>query len=221
LEQELEDKTNTPTPAMVINQTGPTILEALETYLGKKALMDPATGKEAITPQTTSHIRGVVEAFQRTSRRVYLREVTGDDLVGYFSMLRTQANLDPADVAYTEKLRKRNVTAQHHYSTLRAFFKRYRIDIIDMLEDEQIHRCKGRVPEAYTEAELAKMWAVVDRRRKFGSSSSARQDFVSGKWPTSLGQTLISTPALRESLRSKDGSPRTRPAGRWCYPTGS
>jgi hypothetical protein len=89
----------------------------MEKYLAKKATMDPIIGKEALAPKTISHISGVVEAFQRTCGKVYLWEVTGEDLVGYFSMLRTQANLDPKEPNYSEKLRKRNVTVKRLIAT--------------------------------------------------------------------------------------------------------
>jgi hypothetical protein len=72
-------------------------------------------------------------------------------------MLRTQANLDSKDRNYTEKLRKRNVTVKGHYATLLTFFKKHKINIANMLEEEQIPRCKGRTPEAYTEEEILKM----------------------------------------------------------------
>ena len=96
-EQQLEDAANSPLPAIPITQSGPTILEAMERYLAKKATMDSITGKEALAPKTISHMRGVIEAFQRTCKKIHMREVTGEDLVGYFSMLRTRANLDSKD----------------------------------------------------------------------------------------------------------------------------
>ena len=89
----------------------------MEQCLAKKTLMDPTTGKEALSPKTLSGMRGVLESFQRTRGRVYMRDVTGTDLVGYFSMLRTQANLDPKAPDYTERLRQRNVTVKNHYAT--------------------------------------------------------------------------------------------------------
>ena len=168
-EQELEDKVNAPIPPptpVILDQSGLTILEAMETYVAKKALMDPTTGKEALAPKSISDMRRVIEAFQRASGKTYLREVTGDSLVGYFSMLRTQANLDPKDPNYTEKLRKRNVTVKSHYATLMAFFKRYKINIADLLEEEQVPRCRGRIPEAYTENELSLMWKAAKPEEK-------------------------------------------------------
>jgi integrase len=165
-EQELEDAANNPLSVTPITQSGPTILEAMEKYLAKKATMDPIIGKEALAPKTISHIRGVVESFQRTCGKVFLKEVTGEDLVGYFSMLRTQANLDPKDRNYSEKLRKRNVTVKGHYATLRTFFKKHKINIAEMLEEEQIPHCKGRTPEAYTEEEILKMWAAAKPEEK-------------------------------------------------------
>jgi hypothetical protein len=72
-EQELEDVANNPPPIIPITQSGPTILEAMERYLTKKATMDSITGKEALAPKTISHIRGVVEAFQCTSGKVLLK----------------------------------------------------------------------------------------------------------------------------------------------------
>jgi integrase len=153
-------------PVTSITDSGSKILEAMEKYLAKKATMDPIIGKEALAPKTISHIRGVVEAFQRTCGKVFLKEVTGEDLVGYISTLRTQANLDSKDRNYTEKLRKRNVTVKGHYATLRTFFKKHKINIADMLEEEQIPRCKGRTPEAYTEEELLKMWAAAKPEEK-------------------------------------------------------
>jgi site-specific recombinase XerD len=165
-EQELEDAANTSAPVIVITQFGLTILEAIEQYLAKKAIMDPTTGKEAKSPKSISGMRGIIEAFQRTSGKTYLREVTGDDLVKYFSLLRTLANLDPEDSQYTEKLRKRNVTVKNHYATLRTFFKKYKINIADMLEEVQIPRCKGRTPEAYTEEEILKMSAPAKPEEK-------------------------------------------------------
>jgi len=165
-EQELEGAANNPAPITSINQSGPTILEAMEKYLAKKATMDPVIGKEALSPRTISHIRRVVEAFQRTCGKAHLREVTGQDLVGYFSLLRTQANLEPKDPNYSEKLRRRNVMVKGHYATLRAFFKKHKINIADMLEEEQIPRCKGRTPEAYTEDEILKMWAAARPEEK-------------------------------------------------------
>lgn len=191
LEQQLEDAANgrAPVAAVVptINQSGPTILEALETYLAKKASMDPTTGKEALVPKTISHIRGVVESFQRTCRKAFLREVTGEDLVGYFSMMRTQANLDPKAPDYTERLRKRNVTVKGHYATLRTFFKKHKINITDMLEEEQVPRCKGRVPEAYTEDELARMWKAAQPEEKirlqfFCASGFRKQEVAYLTW---------------------------------------
>jgi hypothetical protein len=60
-------------------------LEATEKHLAKKATMDPIVGREALAPKTVSHIRGVVEAFQRTCGKVFLKEVTGEDLVGFLN----------------------------------------------------------------------------------------------------------------------------------------
>lgn len=186
-EQELEDVANAPASVAPITQSGPKILEAMEQYLAKKSIMDPTTGKEALAPKTVSHIRGVVESFQRTCVKTYIREVAGQDLVGYFSMLRTQANLDPNDPNYTEKLRKRNVTVKNHYATLRTFFKKHKINIADLLEDEQIPRCKGRIPEAYTEAEILKMWAVAKAEEKirlqfFCASGFRKQEVAYLTW---------------------------------------
>ena len=165
-EQELEDASNTSAPVTPITQVGPTILEALDNYISKKAIMDPTTGKEALAPKTLSHIRGVVEWFQRTCGKTYMREVTGEDFVGYFAMMRTLAKLDPKAPDHTEKLRKRNVTVKGHYATLRSFFKKHKINITDMLEEEQIPRCRGRIPEAYTEDELLKMWKAARPEEK-------------------------------------------------------
>lgn len=81
-------------------------------------------------------------------------------------MLRTQANLNPNNANYTEQLRKRNVTVKGHYATLRTFFNKYKVNIGELLEDEQIPRCKGRIPEAYTEQEILKMWAVAKPEEK-------------------------------------------------------
>lgn len=186
-EQELADAANAPSPVITITQSGPTILDALDLYLAKKAIMDPTTDKEALVPKTLSHIRGVVEAFQRTCGKTYLREVMGEDLVRYFSMLRTQANLDPKDPNYTEKLRKRNVTVKGHYATLRSFFKKQKINITDMLEEEQIPRCKGRIPEAYTEEEILKMWAAAKPEEKirlqfFCASGFRKQEVAYLTW---------------------------------------
>jgi len=168
IEKALEDAANAPAQALVvpITRSGLTILDAMETYLAKKAITDHSTGKEALAPKTISELRGVIEAFQRTCKKEYMREVTGEDFVGYFTMLRVQANLDPKAPDYSERLRKRNVTVKGHYDRLRAFFKKFKVNIADMLEDEQIPRCKGRVPDAYTEAEIKKMWAVCKPEEK-------------------------------------------------------
>ena len=189
LEQALEDKADNPAPATVvsINQSGPTILEAMEQYLAKKAITDPTTGKEALSPKSISGMRGIIESFQRTCGKTYIKEVNGADLVGYFSMLRTQANLDPKAVDYTEKLRKRNVTVKNHYATLRAFFNKFKVNIKDMLEDEQVPRCKGRTPEAYTEDEIKKMWAVCTPEEKirlqfFCASGFRKQEVAHLTW---------------------------------------
>lgn len=186
-EQELEDAANSGAQVTVITQSGPAILEAMEQYIAKKSIMDPTTGKEALSPKSISGMRGIIEAFQRTSGKTYLREVTGDDLVGYFSLLRTQANLDPKDPQYTEKLRKRNVTVKNHYATLRTFFKKHKINIADMLEEEQIPRCKGRTPEAYTEEEILKMWAAAKTEEKirlqfFCASGFRKQEVAYLTW---------------------------------------
>ena len=165
-EQELEDAANNPAPITSINQSGPTILEAMEKYLAKKATMDFIIGKEALAPKTICGMRGQIEAFQRACGKTYMKEVTGQDLVAYFSKLRVQANLNPAAPDYTEKLRKRNVTVKNHYATLRTFFKKHKINIADMLEEEQIPHCKGRTPEAYTEDEILKMWAAARPEEK-------------------------------------------------------
>ena len=181
------DAALTPASVTPVNQSGLTILEAMQQYLAKKAMMDPVIGKEALAPKTLSHIRGVVEAFQRSCGKAYLREITGEDLVGYFSMLRTQANLDPKDTNYTEKLRKRNVTVKGHYATLQTFFKKHKINITDLLEEEQIPRCKGRTPEAYTENELARMWKVAKPEEKirlqfFCASGLRKQEVAYLTW---------------------------------------
>jgi integrase len=186
-EQELDDAANTPATVTPITQSGPTMLEAMEQYLAKKALMDPTTGKEALAPKSVSGMRSVIEAFQRTCGKTYLREVMGKDLVGYFSMLRTQANLDPKAPDYTERLRKRNVTVKNHYATLRTFFGKHKINITDMLEEEQIPRCKGRIPEAYTEEEILKMWAAAKPEEKirlqfFCASGFRKQEVAYLTW---------------------------------------
>jgi integrase len=189
-EQELEDVANAPAPITVIpavSLSGPTILEAFEKYLAKKESMDPTTGKEPLAPKTISHIRRVVEAFQRTSKKIYMREVTGEDFVAYFSMMRVQANIGLSDPKFSEKLRERNVTVHGHFATLRTFFKKHKINIADMLEDEQIPRCKGRTPEAYTEEEILKMWAVAKPEEKirlqfFCASGFRKQEVAYLTW---------------------------------------
>ena len=174
-EQELGDAANTPTAkrneiapvaVTVITDSGPKILEAMEQFLGKKSVMNPELGVEALAPKTICGMRGQIEAFQRACGKTYMKEVTGQDLVAYFSKLRVQANLNPAAPDYTEKLRKRNVTVKNHYATLRTFFKKHKINIADMLEEEQIPHCKGRTPEAYTEDEILKMWAAARPEEK-------------------------------------------------------
>jgi integrase len=138
----------------------------MEQFLSKKSIMNPELGVESLAPKTISGMRGQIQAFQRTCGKTYMKEVTGQDLVAYFSILRVQANLNPAGPDYTEKLRKRNVTVKNHFATLRTFFKKYKINITDMLEEEQIPRCKDRVPEAYTEQEILKMWAAAKPEEK-------------------------------------------------------
>jgi integrase len=98
-----------------------------------------------------------------------------------------QANLDPADAKYTERLRERNVTVQGHYATLRTFFKKHKIDITSMLEEEQIPHAKGRIPTAYTEAELLKMWEVARPEEKirlqfFVASGFRKQEVAYLTW---------------------------------------
>jgi hypothetical protein len=173
-EQELEDAANNPAPITSINQSGPTILEAMEKYLAKKATMDFIIGKEALAPKTISGMRGQIEAFQRACGKTYMKEVTGQDLVAYFSMLRVQVNLNPAAPDYTEKLRKRNVTVKNHYATLRTFFKKHKINIADMLDEEQIPHCKGRTPEAYTRTKSSKFGRRLNPKRRSASNFSAR-----------------------------------------------
>ncbi len=166
-EDELANKAEAPTPVAVINESGPEILDALEKYLAEVSVPDEEAGTEALASKTISGIRGIVEAFQRTCKKTLMREVTAADLTGYFSMMRTQANLDPADPEYREKRRKRNVTVKNHWGTLRTFFSRAtRIDLKAMLEYKQIPRCKGRVPTAYTPEQMDKMWKVADAEEK-------------------------------------------------------
>jgi integrase len=138
----------------------------MEQFLAKKSIMDPELGVDALAPKTISSMRTIIESFQRTCHKTRMKEVTGQDLVGYFSTLRLQANIDPADPNRTEKLRKRNVTVKNHYATLHAFFKQSKINIADMLEPQQIPRCKGRKPEAFTDAELSKLWVAANREEK-------------------------------------------------------
>ena len=79
LEQELEDRADCPVsvPVVSINQSGLTILDAMEQYLAKKAVTGPTTGKEALAPKSISGMRGIIESFQRTCGKVYIKEVSG------------------------------------------------------------------------------------------------------------------------------------------------
>ena len=134
LEQELEDSARS-APAKptltAINQSGPAILDALEILLAEMST-NFETGKEALYPKTIDAMRRTLEAFQRTCKKTYIREVTGDDIVGYLRMMRIQANLNPAAPDYSERLRTRNVTVGNHYARLRQFFKRFKVNIADM-----------------------------------------------------------------------------------------
>jgi integrase len=169
LEQELEDSARS-APAKpnltAINQSGPAILDALEILLAEMSTTNFETGKEALYPKTIDAMRRTLEAFQRTCKKTYIREITGDDIVGYLRMMRIQANLNPAAPDYSERLRMRNVTVGNHYARLRQFFKRFKVNIADMLEPDQIPKTKGRVPTSYSEAELLKMWAVCKPEEK-------------------------------------------------------
>jgi hypothetical protein len=104
-EQQLEDAANSPIPATPITHSGPKILEAMEQFLAKKSVMNPELGVAALAPKTISGMRGQIEAFQRNCGKTYMREVTGQDFVAYFSMLRVPANLILADPEYTGTVR--------------------------------------------------------------------------------------------------------------------
>ncbi len=74
-----------------------------------------------------------------------------------------------------------------HYATLRTFFKKHKIDITGMLEDEQIPHAKGRIPTAYTDAELLKMWEVAKPEEKirlqfFVASGFRKQEVAYLTW---------------------------------------
>jgi hypothetical protein len=90
-------------------------------------------------------MRRTLEAFQRTCKKTFVREVTGNDLVGYFKQMRIQAQLNPSDADYSERLRMRNVTVSNHYARLRRFFKRFKVNLADLLEQDQIPKTKNRV----------------------------------------------------------------------------
>jgi len=170
-----------------INHSGPTILESLEAYLTNKATMDPRVGKEALHPHTIAAIRTTVARFQHHSGRVYLREVTGDDLVGYFAMLRTTAKLDPNAADYTQRLREVNNTVHGHYARLRTFFRKHRIDLTKLLEDDQIPHYKDREPDAYSREELGRMLAVATPEQRirlqfFVASGFRKQELAWLTW---------------------------------------
>ena len=165
LEEELAEAAACPVPQptpVAINTGGPIILALLETWLGKLSTIDLETGKAPRATKTVDERRRIVSAFVRITGCVHLRAVVGADLVKYFAAVRQQANIDPKDPDRQERLRKRNVTVRNHYRCLRTFFKRHKIDLTDLLEEEQIPRCKGRVPTAYTEEEVARILALAD-----------------------------------------------------------
>lgn len=103
-EQELEDAASAPAAATptLLNLSGPKILDALELHLAQMETTNLETGKEAAAQKSIDEMCRTVEAFQRTCKKTYVREVTGVDLVGYFAMMRVQANLNPK--ASTEKV---------------------------------------------------------------------------------------------------------------------
>jgi integrase len=213
-EDELADNANIPAPVSVINESGPEILVAMETYLAKKSITDKDTGKEALVPKTISGMRTIIESFRRTCGKKFMREVTGGDFVGYFSMLRTQANLDPKHPEYSEQLRKRNVTIKNHYATLRTFFKRSKIDITAMLEEEQVPRAKGRVPTAYSDADIQKMKAVANseewiRLQFFYASGFRKREVAYLRWEDLDLTQGLATVCAHDGFVPKDKESRT------------
>lgn len=213
-EDELADKANTPTPAIVINESGPEILMAMEAYLAKKSITDKDTGKEALVPKTISGMRTIIESFQRTCGKKFMREITGADLVGYFAMLRTQANLDPKHPEYSEQLRKRNVTVKNHYASLRTFFKRSKIEITAMLEEDQVPRAKGRVPTAYSDSEIRKVKAVATpeewiRLQFFYASGFRKREVAYLRWQDLNLEKGLATVTAHDGFVPKDKEERT------------
>jgi integrase len=143
-----------------------------------------------------------------------VREVTGADLVGYFAMMRTQANLDPKATDYIERLRQRNTTVKNHYSRLRTFFKKHKINITDMLEPDQIPRSRDRIPEAYTAEQISKMWAVATPEEKirlqfFCVSGFRKKEVAHLRWTDFDMNTGLVTVQAKEGWEPKDKESRS------------
>jgi integrase len=156
-----------------------------------------------------------VEAFQRICGKTYIREVIGGDLVAYFKKRRVQANLDPKDPEHTEQLRKRNVTVSNHDARLRTFFKRFKIDVADLLEESQFPRARNRVPEAYPEAEMLKLSAACTAEEKrilqfFCASGLRRGEVAHTYWSDLDLQTGILKVTAKPDCdwKPKDKEPR-------------
>jgi hypothetical protein len=181
LEQELEDAANNPVSPKVlsIKQAGFTIAEACATHLERISKPDSRTGKEALAPKTIDGFRHTFEAFQRSCKKVYLKEVDGDDIVNYLATLREQVYIHKDRPDFSEIIRRREVTVKNHFASLRRLFKKNGVDIAAIMEDEQIPRPKGRTPEGYSEEEINKLWAAADDeqrdRLKFYAGSGFRK----------------------------------------------
>jgi integrase len=213
-EQELEDSANTQAPITPITQYGPKILDSLEINLAQMGTTNLETGKEAAAKKSIDEMRRTVEAFQRTCKKTYVHEVTGADLVGYFAMMRVQANLDPKAPDYVERLRQRNTTVKNHYSRLRTFFKKHKINIAALLEPDQIPHSRNRVPEAYTPEQIAKMWAAAKPEEKirlqfFCVSGFRKKEVAYLRWTDIDLNTGIVTVQAKEDWGPKDKESRS------------
>jgi integrase len=160
-------------------------------------------------------MRRTVEAFQRTCKKTYIREVKGADLVAYFSMMRVQANLDPKATDYTERLRQRNTTVKNHYSRLRTFFKRHKINVNDLLEPSQIPHSRNRIPEAYSTDQISRMWNVATPEEKirlqfFCVSGLRKKEVANLRWDedVDLGTGIVTVQAWG-NWKPKDKETRT------------
>lgn len=188
--REREKDLREPKPVQTIVENGPRILEALNEYCAIKSQTNLKTGQRALARKTIEGYRTVVEAFIRISGKTYMKEITAEDLLSYFAAVRTQGGLDtldPADENYDERIREVNNTVHNHFATLCAFFNYHKIDLKTLLRKDEIPVYIDRDPEAYTEDEISRMWAVAKPEEKirlqfFVSSGFRRGEVSNLRW---------------------------------------